>query len=89
VPARGHDDAQGSVHERRLRELSPPPAGHGLLCHGLRTVDLGRGAGRQRDAVGPAHDTRVEKRKQPGDVAAVGGSEEGIDDVPVPGELAL
>jgi len=55
----------------------------------LRTVDLGRGAGRQRDAVGPAHDTRVEKRKQPGDVAAVGGSEEGIDDVPVPGELAL
>src|SRR5215204_5504680 len=84
-----HDDSSGSVHERRSYEGGEPREGERLLSHVLRTAHLPRCARRHATAVGSEHDVWVEHRNQRVEVAAARGSEEGVNDFSLAGEIGV
>jgi hypothetical protein len=78
--------SRGSVHQRRLCGPGAPREGVG---HGRRTADLSRSAHLNGCAVGSEHDVWVEHREKRLEVTAARGSEEGVDDLSLTGEIGV
>jgi hypothetical protein len=84
---RSDGDSHGSVDERRSCGPGTPLGRHPR--HGRRTTDLPRLARRHGCVVGSEHDFRVEHRDERVEVAAARGSEEGVDDFSLAGEIGV
>src|SRR5829696_470094 len=84
-----HDGSCGSVNARRSYEGGEPREDERLLSHVLRTAHLPRCARRYATAVGSEHDVRVEHRDERFKVPVSCGSEEGVYDFSLAGEIGV
>ena len=85
---RRHDDADGSIHERRPREAREFSERDRLLRPDRRAADLRRRAGRDRD-VRPHHEIRIEHSEQAFEVASAQGCKKGIDDLSLSHQIGV
>src|SRR5262249_56013556 len=83
----GDRGAGGAVDQDGVGAAGGPGEHERLPCHGRRAADDRRGS-RLGAAVGSQHDVGVEDGDEGGEVALAGGSEEGVDDLPLAGEVA-
>ncbi len=84
LPARIPHESRGAIHERRL---GGPGASLEGVGHGLRTADLRGCAHLHGCGVGSEHDLGVEHGEQRGEVTAARGSEEGVDQLSLAGDV--